>query len=145
MTIIGAAEPPVRAERGPVEGVRGNREVPPTEDQAPEAEAEVEAEVPPPEPEPEDEPEPELPPAAEEQVATDEGKRRWWRRRSEEKAKDAVAPPSHVRVLSAHQGEGDPWEQGFDEPVSAEADEVGEDTDENVAVGEPGRRLFRRR
>jgi N-acetylneuraminate synthase/sialic acid synthase len=34
-----AAEPPVRAERGPVEGVRGNREVPPTDGAAAEAQA----------------------------------------------------------------------------------------------------------
>ena len=107
------------------------------------SEAEVEAEVPAPEPEPEDEPEPELPPAAEEQPATDEGKRRWWRRRSQDEAKEPLEPPSHVRVLPSD--DGDPWEQGFDEPVSAEADEVGEDTDEDVALEEPGRRLFRRR
>jgi sialic acid synthase len=37
-----AAKPPVRAERGPVEGVRGNREVPPTDDAA-SAEAEASA------------------------------------------------------------------------------------------------------
>jgi hypothetical protein len=40
----------------------------------------------------------------------------------------------------------DPWEQGFDEPVSAEADEVGatEEKDDELA-DESGRRLFRRR
>jgi 2-oxoisovalerate dehydrogenase E2 component (dihydrolipoyl transacylase) len=39
LVVIGgeAAKRPVRAERGPVEGVRGNREVPPTEAKVPEA------------------------------------------------------------------------------------------------------------
>jgi pyruvate dehydrogenase E2 component (dihydrolipoamide acetyltransferase) len=41
LVVIGgeAAERPVRAERGPVEGIRGNREVPPTDGQALPAEA----------------------------------------------------------------------------------------------------------
>jgi hypothetical protein len=75
----------------------------------------------------EDEPEPELPPAAE----SDDGGRRWWKRRGEQ--------PSHVRVLPA--GE-DPWEEGFDEPTAAEAEEIAE---EEGLVEEPARRRFRRR
>jgi hypothetical protein len=43
----------------------------------------------------------------------------------------------------------DPWEQGFDAPVAAEAEEVGEpdeETEEPAAVvEEPARRRFRRR
>ncbi len=100
--------------------------------------AEVAPEEPEAEPEPEDEPEPELPPAAQEQ----DGRRRWWRRRSEEEPKAAVEPPRHVRVLPAAD---DPWEEGFDAPVSAEAEEVGEDTDESAVVESTGRRRFRRR
>jgi hypothetical protein len=45
-------------------------------------------------------------------------------------------------VLS--QDGGDPWEQGFDAPVTAEAAEVGEG-DQPDAADESGRRLFRRR
>jgi hypothetical protein len=99
------------------------------------------------EPEPE-EPEPELPPAAE---AAD-GRARWWRRRSSQE--EAEAPPdlpSHVRVLTAEeQAEAaDPWEQGFDAPATAEAEDVGEpdeETEEPAAVvEEPARRRFRRR
>jgi hypothetical protein len=105
------------------------------------------AEAAPEEPEPEDEPEPELPPAAEVDVAADEERRRWWRRRSDEdESGPAAEPPSHVRVLPA--AGGDPWEQGFDEPVSAEPDELDEadvDTDEAVLVEQTGRRRFRRR
>jgi hypothetical protein len=90
-------------------------------------------------PEPEPEPEPELPPAAEE-VAT-EGRRGWWRRRSAD----------GLRVLPADDGPEamDPWEQGFDAPVAAEAEEIGEpdeETEEPAAVvEEPARRRFRRR
>ena len=44
---------------------------------------------------------------------------------------------------------GDPWEQGFDAPVTAEAEEIGEpdeETEEPAAlVEEPARRRFRRR
>lgn len=102
------------------------------------------AEAAPEEPEPEDEPEPELPPAAQEDVEADSevqdnGGRKWWRRRSEQTPEPPPEQPRHVRVL----GDEDPWEQGFDEPVSAEADEV--DTDEDALVDEGGRRLFRRR
>ena len=41
-----------------------------------------------------------------------------------------------MRVLPA--GEADPWERGFDAPVTAEAEEVGEDTDEAVQVADVG-------
>jgi hypothetical protein len=99
-----------------------------------------------PETESEDEPELELPPAAEEEGQEPEGKRPWWRRRpdKDEEASDAAAEaPRHVRVLSPD-GDNDPWEHGFDAPVTAEADEVGEVEEEEVAE-ESGRRLFRRR
>jgi len=98
-----------------------------------------------PDPDDEPEPEPELPPAAE-QAPAQNGERRWWRRRSHDDRDAVVEQPSHVRVLPA--GESDPWEQGFDAPVSAEADEVGEpddDTDEALLAEQPGRRRFRRR
>ena len=104
---------------------------------------EPEAEVPDPEPEGGDEePEPELPPAAEE---AHESRRRWWRREPEDEQPGQVDDtPRHVRVLPA--GEADPWEQGFDAPVTAEAEEVDEDTDEAAQVAdESGRRIFRRR
>lgn len=98
-----------------------------------------------PEPEPESEPEPEFPPAAEEQSAV-ESKRRWWRRGPEPDEDTAESPdtepPRHVRVLS--QGDGDPWERGFDAPVTAEAEEVGEGDEPEVAE-DGSRRLFRRR
>jgi hypothetical protein len=98
-----------------------------------------------PETEPEDEPaEPELPPAAEQEEA--EARRHWWSRRADEREQPEqfAEAPKHVRVLSGDEGEGDPWERGFDAPVSAEADEVGEDESQEVAE-EGGRRLFRRR
>ncbi len=97
------------------------------------------------EPDPDDEPEPELPPAAEETPGQN-GERRWWRRHSHDEPDAAVEQPRHVRVLPA--GESDPWEQGFDAPVSAEADVVGEpdeDTDESLVAEQTGRRRFRRR
>src|SRR5712691_5406048 len=133
MTIIGtspreeeaepAAKRPVRVERGPVEGVRGNGEVPPTENP-----------VPVPEPEPDPEPEPELPPAAEQgpEFAPD-GHRRWWhRRRDGEDSEPEPELPRHVRVLPADQepAVSDPWEEGFDAPIAAEADEIGEPDEE---------------
>ena len=96
-------------------------------------------------PDDEPEPEPELPPAAEE-VAAQNGERRWWRRRSHGEPVTGLEQPSHVRVIPG--GESDPWEQGFDAPVSAEADEVGEpddDTDESLVAEQTGRRRFRRR
>lgn len=118
--------------------------VAPREDE-PVAGAEEHEEPEEPEAEPEPEPEPELPPAAEEQPAA-ESKRRWWRRGSEPDEETAESPdaeaPRHVRVLPP--AEGDPWEQGFDAPVTAEAEEVGEG-DEPEAAEESGRRLFRRR
>jgi hypothetical protein len=108
----------------------------------PASEAEVESDE---EPEPE-EPEPELPPAAE---SAPDGRARWWRRRTE---KGEVEPepdlPHHVRVLPADE-HADPWEQGFDTPATAEAEEVGEpdeETEEPAAViEEAARRRFRRR
>ncbi len=110
-------------------------------------EDEAVAETPEPEPEPEseDEPEPELPPAAEEEEPPAESKRRWWRRHSEDDeapAEPAADVPRHVRVLPPEAD--DPWEQSFDAPVSAEAEEVGDDTQDDVAE-EGGRRIFRRR
>jgi len=97
-----------------------------------------------PETESEDDPEPELPPAAEEADARPETRKHWWRRRTDELDEPEQAPdvPNHVRVLSSQ--DGDPWEQGFDAPVTAEAEEVGEDTQEEVAE-QSGRRIFRRR
>jgi hypothetical protein len=113
----------------------------PPEQQAPVAETE-----PQPETESEDEPETELPPAAEEGDEQPGARKRWWRRGADEEAEvEEQAPPEaprHVRVLSSENN--DPWEQGFDAPVTAEADEVGEDTQEEVAE-EGGRRIFRRR
>ena len=98
------------------------------------------------EPDPDDEPDPELPPAAKAETPGHNGERRWWRRRPHDEPDAAVEQPRHVRVLPA--GESDPWEQGFDAPVSAEADEVGEpdeDTDESLVAEQTGRRRFRRR
>jgi hypothetical protein len=109
-----------------------------------EAEEPVASDPAPEEPEPEDEPEPELPPAAQ----APDGRRHWWQRRSDAEPEEPVAAPEqprHVRVLPA---DADPWEQGFDEPVSAEADEVGEpdeETEEPAFVQQSGRRRFRRR
>jgi hypothetical protein len=93
--------------------------------------------------------EPELPPAAEvEATEAAAEKRRWWRRGGESEAaepSDEVALPSHVRVLPP----SDPWDEGFDEPVAAEADELAgepdEETEEPLLVDEPDRRRFRRR
>jgi hypothetical protein len=108
------------------------------------------------EPEPAPEPEPELPPAAQ---AEPHPGGRWWRRgRDEDEPEPRLEPPHHVRVLPVENDEvaSDPWEQGFDAPVAAEADEVGEPDEETeepavtepetegVAL-EPARRRFRRR
>jgi hypothetical protein len=126
MTIIGAVPPD--------EGAEAAAEASP---QGPEAE---------PESDPDDEPEPELPPAAEEAAAPGaDGRRRWWQRHAEDEPQPVAEAPRHVRVLPADTHD-DPWEQGFDEPVSAEADEVGatEEKDDELA-DESGRRLFRRR
>jgi hypothetical protein len=89
-----------------------------------------------------EEPEPELPPAAAEEQ---EDRKRWWRRRAADDEPEQVAEaPRHVRVLPA--GEQDPWERGFDAPVTAEADEVGDaGEDESDLVENSGRRRFRRR
>jgi hypothetical protein len=105
------------------------------------------------EPEPEQEPEPELPPAAEAPADdTADGRRRWWRRdRSSEEPEREPDLPHHVRVLPADKEPKavDPWEQGFDAPVAAEAEEVDEPEEETeepaVVVDQPGRRRFRRR
>jgi hypothetical protein len=103
-----AAERPVRAERGPVEGVRGNREVPPTDTPeplvvraepvvVPTPEPPLIAAAPPP-PEPEPEPEPEREPEPEPAVAylpVNEAPRQWnlWEleRATREHATDDVA------------------------------------------------------
>jgi hypothetical protein len=172
MTIIGAppretdedesalAEPEPETEPE----AEADRETEPEAEAEPETEPEAEAE-PEPEPEPEpEEPEFELPPAAEleeeEEAAESEpdGRRRWWRRRSD--ADQPVAPesdepdlPRHVRVLPAdEQSEvSDPWEDGFDEPIAADADAIAEtgepdeETEEPLLVQEPARRRFRRR
>jgi hypothetical protein len=95
--------------------------------------------------EPDDEPEPELPPAAEEK---DVRRGRWRRGPREEQgpSEPAAEAPRHVRVLPAD--EPDPWEKGFDVPVTAEADEVDEpdeETEEPALAEHPGRRRFRRR
>jgi hypothetical protein len=112
-----------------------------------EADAPVDA----PDPEPDggdEEPEPELPPAAKEDdepVVAQERRRRWWNRGSEEQPPAQVEDtPRHVRVLPP--AAEDPWERGFDTPVTAEADEVGEDdAEEQELAEEGGRRRFRRR
>jgi len=109
--------------------------------------AEAVPEKPDSEPEPEDEPEPELPPAAEtrEPAPEHESRSRWWRRGSDDEAEPSPEPPRHVRIVPAGD---DPWEQGFDAPVSAEADEVGEpgeDTEDRMYVEPTARRRFRRR
>lgn len=115
---------------------------------------EPQAEAPEVEPEgEEDDAEPELPPAAEEEEEPPESRKRWWRRRSDvEEAAPAEQPvemPRHVRVLPPDADADDPWEQGFDAPVTAEAEEVGEETDEDAqpeeVAEEGGRRRFRRR
>jgi hypothetical protein len=106
-----------------------------------------------PEPEPEAEPEPaepELPPAAEADLEHEaDGGRRWWRRREQsDEASQEPDLPRHVRVLPAEEAGADPWEQGFDTPVAAEADEVDEPdeaTEDPVLLDEPVRRRFRRR
>ncbi len=115
----------------------------------PEAEPEPEpaAEAPQEEDEDDAEPEePELPPAAEADEPAAEEKRRWWRRGGDAgEPSDDAAPPSHVRVLPP----SDPWDEGFDEPVAAEAEELSgepdEETEEPLLVDEEARRRFRRR
>jgi len=129
--------------------------VPREEDAVPQAEPVAAAEPEPdaePEPEQDEEPEPELPPAAEaEGSLARDGGRHWWQRR-----KDAGEPepepelPRHVRVLPADDEPdlSDPWEEGFDEPAVAEAEEIDEpdeETEEPLLLEEPVRRRFRRR
>jgi hypothetical protein len=128
----------------------------PPRDAAEEAEAEPEPDVEPAaaeepqEEEDEDEGEPEepdLPPAAEAEEPEAEGRRRWWRRGGGEESPEpeALGSPSHVRVLPP----SDPWDEGFDEPAAAEAEEMAEEPDEEteepLLVDEPARRRFRRR
>jgi hypothetical protein len=136
MTIIGA--PPRETDEVEAEPEPPSEPEPAAEVQQEEDEDEVEPD------------EPELPPAAEttaEQQAPEE-KRRWWRRGSETdpaEVSDESGPPSHVRVLPP----ADPWDEGFDEPVAAEAEELAdepdEETEEPLLVDEPARRRFRRR
>jgi hypothetical protein len=151
MTIIGA--PPRdtdEAEPAAVEAEAEPEPAPEPEVQDEEASAEPLPEwEPEPEPEPE-EPEPELPPAA-------EGRRRWWRRGGEDQpvddAVDGSGPPSHVRVLPADElaEAADPWDEGFDAPIAAEAEELAgleepdEETEDPALVQDAGRRRFRRR
>jgi hypothetical protein len=153
MTIIGSA-------------VREDVEVPRPEEAEPEpepeAEAAVEATPETPEPaEPEPEPEPEPPPASEtklEEVEPERDGGHWWRRRRKEPDAEeppASEPPRHVRVLAANEkpAAADPWEEGFDVPVAAEAEEIGEPDEqteepaviEEAVAQEPARRRFRRR
>ena len=58
---------------------------------------------------------------------------------------DEFGQPSHVRVLPP----SDPWDEGFDEPVAAGAEELAgepeEETEEPLLVDEQARRRFRRR
>jgi hypothetical protein len=90
-------------------------------------------------PDDEPEPEPELPPAAEEPAVEKDGRRRWWRRgaKEDEQPVQQVDAPSHVRVLPG--ADGDPWEDGFDEPVSAEAEEEVADEEADEVVEESRR------
>jgi hypothetical protein len=140
MTIIGA--PPRETDEVEVEPE-------PQAEPEPEPEFPPAAEVQQEEEDEEGEPEgPELPPAAEVEEPAPEGRRRWWQRGDREDSSDAsdeLGPPSHVRVLPT----SDPWDEGFDEPVEAEAqelaDEPDEETEEPLLVDEPGRRRFRRR
>lgn len=162
MTIIGApprdtdeAEP---AHAEP-EQETGEAEAEPESEPEPFADSPPEAE---PETEPE-EPEPDLPPAAElseesHAEAESDGRRRWWRRRGDEDQPGGGEPdepglPRHVRVLPTDERSAvmDPWEEGFDAPIAAEAEEIAEigepdeETEEPVLVEEPDRRRFRRR
>src|SRR3954447_25991286 len=97
-------------------------------EEEPVAEA-VEAAPDEPEADPDDEPEPELPPAAEEPAVEQDSRRRWGGRgsREDEQPAQVADAPSHVRVLPG--GDGDPWEDGFDEPVSPEAEEVADEAE----------------
>jgi hypothetical protein len=168
MTIIGA--PPREVEEEPAaaepEPVVAEAAVEPEQAQEQEAEPEPEAEAEPePEPEPEEpeDPELDLPPAAEfedepEAEPQPDGRRRWWRRRSDAdqplvEESDEPDLPRHVRVLPADERSevSDPWEDGFDEPIAAEADELteigepDEETEDQILVQDTTRRRFRRR
>jgi hypothetical protein len=135
MTIIGVSPPDTERE--------------PAAEAEPETEPEAEAELEP-EPEEEEPDEPDLPPAAEVGVEPD-GRRRWWRRRkAQAESQPESEQPRHVRVLPADDeaDRADPWEQGLDEPVAAEAaeeNEPDEETEDQVLAEEPVRRRFRRR
>jgi hypothetical protein len=159
MTIIGAPPREADEDEAVAEPEPVVAEADPEPEAEPEAEAEPESE---PEPEPE-EPELDLPPAAEleEEPAAEsepDGRRRWWRRRSDAdqpvaSESDEPGLPRHVRVLPAdeHSYVSDPWEDGFDEPIGAEAEAIGEigepdeETEDPLLVQEPARRRFRRR
>jgi hypothetical protein len=139
MTIIGAAPREEEPESEPE----------PEDDLAAERLPDPEPEL---EPAPQDEPEPELPPAAKAAAAAGtDGARHWWRRRHEaDESEPETALPRHVRVLPPDEKPAlrDPWEEGFDEPVAAEADEIGEpdeETEDPAFLEEPARRRFRRR
>jgi hypothetical protein len=128
----------------------------------PEPEAEAESE-PEPEPDEPEDPELDLPPAAEleeepEAEPEPDGRRRWWRRRSDASqslAAEVDEPdlPRHVRVLPMDERSevSDPWEDGFNEPIAAEADELAEigepeeETEDPILLRDTARRRFRRR
>jgi hypothetical protein len=141
MTIIGAAP----REEEPEPEPDAEPESDPADEGVPDPEPELE-------PAPEDEPEPELPPAAEAEATDDsDGSRRWWRRgRDTDESEPEPEFPRHVRVLPNDEkpAHPDPWEEGFDEPVAAEADaidEPDEETEDSALLEEPARRRFRRR
>jgi hypothetical protein len=168
MTIIGA--PPsdtdesesVQAEPEEVEPAQDAAEAEPEQEPEPEPELLADS-LPEPEPETEpEEPEPELPPAAEmpeefSAEAEPDGRRRWWRRRGDAEQAVGEEPeaglPRHVRVLPTDERSAvtDPWEDGFDAPSAAEAEELAEigepdeETEEPLLIEEPARRRFRRR
>jgi len=140
MTIIGE---PLREAEEP-EPAAGAEPEPGPEAAEPEADSK---------PEPEPEPEPELPPAAEAASGPEaDGGRRWWQRRdASDDSPSQPEFPRHVRVLpgGGEEPAADPWEEGFDAPVAAEADDLGEpdeETEEPVLLEEESeRRRFRRR
>jgi hypothetical protein len=143
MTIIGAAPQEEEPEPEP------EPELEPEPDAADERVPDPEPEL---EPAPEEEPEPELPPAARAEATADsDGSRRWWRRtRETDESEPEPELPRHVRVLPNEEKPAypDPWEEGFDEPVAAEVDEIDEpdeETEGSALLEEPARRRFRRR
>jgi hypothetical protein len=166
MTIIGAPPPETDdAEAAEAEPEQEAAEVEAEPEPKPEPEPEpLAGSLPESEPEPEpEEPEPDLPPAAEQPEesaaeAEPDGRRRRWRRRADADQPVGGEPeepglPRHVRVLPTDERSAvtDPWEDGFDTPIAAEAEEVAEigepdeETEEPVLAQEPVRRRFRRR